>query len=139
MAIDEESNEDGADDDLTGDELPPVPEGARRVQFHYKKSNFFRVVYSEGAWGGISPSGRIVVNFFSERAPIPRRQTQTIFPDGTMGPVVTAEQKKGVMREVEVAITMDLDHAKNLHQWLGQHIERLEHLQAEARRITKED
>lgn len=102
-----------------GVDTPGLP---AQVQFHYVKSNFFRVVYAEGAWGGLSPAGRIVINFYNERAPIPLLQTVAVNPDGSLGAIVTAEGKSGILREVEVAVTMDVDHARELHKWLADKI-----------------
>ncbi len=99
-----------------------------QIQFHYVKSNFFRVVYSEGAYGGLSPAGHIVINFYNERAPIPLMQTQAVNPDGSLGPVITAEGRTGILREIEVAVTMEINNARELQKWLADKIDQYEHV-----------
>ena len=57
------------------------------LPIHYVKSNFFRVVCADGAWGGFSPGGRLIINFYNERAPIPLVQTHAVGTDGRLGPI----------------------------------------------------
>jgi hypothetical protein len=109
-----DEGDDGADDGA-GDKAPPGT-----VTFNYIKSGHFRVVLAEGAWGGISPSGRILMNFYNDRAPIPRAVTHEVAADGQLGPVVAGQtvSKNGIVREVEVAVSMDAAAAEALVAWL---------------------
>ena len=96
------------------------------IDFHYIKSNGFRVVHADGAWGGLTPRGYIAMNFFSERFPIPRRLAHEIRPDGTLAQETDRDSKKGVVREVEVEVMVDLAMAKSLILWLNDKIQTLE-------------
>ena len=103
-----------------------------RVQFHYKKSNNFRVVHGDGVWGGATPKGGIAMTFFSERAPIPQVLEQAINPDGSLGEEMTDHRValEGVVREVEVTVVMDVSVAKSLIPWLYSHVQALEKTQS---------
>jgi hypothetical protein len=92
-----------------------------RLDAHYQKSNFFRVVHADGAFGGPSPRGLINIAFYSERAPIPRHTTIPIV-GGIPGPEEISETKSGIFRELEVNVVMDLAVAVSLQSWLGQKI-----------------
>ena len=91
-------------------------------EFHYVKSNNFRVVFSDGVWGGTTPRGYITMSFFSERAPIPKKLIHKITPDGKLGEESTQESLHGIIREVDVEVLMDLDMAKSFRQWLDEKI-----------------
>lgn len=101
------------------------------LQFHYIKSNSFRVVHCDGVWGGGTPRGLISMSFYSERSPIPVMLTHEVLSDETankktLGEETNKEIKEGIIREVDVAVLMDLPMAKSLQEWLERHIAILE-------------
>ena len=100
------------------------------IDFHYIKSNSFRVVHGDGVWGGTTPRGYIAMSFFSERSPIPTKLTHEVSPSG-LGEETDRESREGIIREVEVEVLVDLDTAKSLIPWLEGHIRALEQLQTQ--------
>lgn len=97
-----------------------------KFDFHYIKSNGFRVVHADGVWGGPNLRGYITMSFFSERHPIPRRLTHEVKSDGTFGQEIGREIRGGTIREVEVEVMVDLSMAKSLNSWLAEKIKILE-------------
>ena len=97
-----------------------------KFDFHYIKSNGFRVVHADGVWGGPNLRGYITMSFFSERHPIPRRLTHEVKPDGKLGQEIDREIRDGTIREVEVEVMVDLAMAKSLNSWLAEKIQILE-------------
>lgn len=99
------------------------------VNFKYKFAEDYNPIYSNGAYGGVSPRGEIVINFYLERNPIPHTETVEINSKGEFvgKPKLDPENHdKNVIRYVSTGIIMNLESAKALHQWLGEHIEYLE-------------
>lgn len=103
----------------------PVP---KKLRIEYKKSNSFRVIHADGAYGGTSPRLQLFIAFYSERFPIP--QVLTYETSETGAPikelVSERESKEGVFREVEVGVTMDINAAKGFATWLNEQITELE-------------
>jgi len=100
-----------------------------QVTFHLIKSNYFRVVHADGAWGGITPRGLIEVNFYSERQPIPRSLTHSFsLESGELGQEIKGARvsREGPVREVEVGVIMDLSCARAVRKWLDDKITALE-------------
>jgi len=112
---------------LATDERSETPE----ITFHFIKSNFFRVFHVDGAWGGITPSGLIEINFYSERFPIPRQIFHPILPGGRLGNEFQERRvsKEGLVREIEAGAMMDLNTAKSVRDWLNDQIKVLEERQ----------
>ncbi|MBK9386088.1 MAG: hypothetical protein IPN34_14850 [Planctomycetes bacterium] len=100
------------------------------VRIHYIKSNLFRVVHTDGVWGGLTPSLKISMAFWSERRPIPRELVFNVTPEGALGEEIRTMRvsKEGIVREVETEIVMDLNAAKALVGWLAQNIATAERL-----------
>ena len=101
------------------------------VEFHFVKSEFFRVIHVDGAHGGPTPQGLIHMALYSERTPIPRQIVNHVSADGTVGREVSRDSRNGVYREVEASAIMSLDVARALHHWLETHIERMDALRAQ--------
>lgn len=102
-----------------------------KINFDYIKSNQFRVVRVDGAHGGIAPNGHTIqMALFSERAPIPKRETYKL-EQGKLGERTAVEQRDAVIREVEIEALMDLNTAKRIVNWLQDKIDVAEQLQKE--------
>jgi hypothetical protein len=105
-----------------------APKAPKEIVFDYIKSNLFRVIPIDGAFGGLSPNGReIRMALFNERRPIPQK---TVHPLGTDGNIVGENRGKrtgrtGFVREVEVDVVLDFQTAINLQVWLQDKIEQM--------------
>jgi hypothetical protein len=98
------------------------------VQFEFLKSNFFRVIHVDGAFGGLSPNGRTIhLAVFSERRAIPTRTVHPIGDGGKLGNEARdrREGSKGFVRELEADLTMDLATAISVQRWLVGKIEEM--------------
>ena len=101
------------------------PDEVKRISIDYIKSNFFRVVYVDGVFGGVTPSANIEIVFWNTRLPIPKTVVLAMSPDGTVkeeSRILRADQ----IREAEVAVVMDLEHAKLFGKWLNNQVKQLE-------------
>lgn len=103
-----------------------------KVTFNFDmiKSNFFRVIHADGAWGGSTPRGLLSFAFYSERGAIPRRTALELSASGPMfvatGPETIVDGRDAIVREVEVEVIMDIDAAVTFHKWLGDKIKERE-------------
>lgn len=99
------------------------------VNFKYKFDDNYNPLYINGAYGGINPRGEIIANFYFERNPLPYEEKRHIDEAGEfVGEIETnpKEHETNVVRYVSAGVVMNLDSAKAIHQWLGQHIEQFE-------------
>ena len=109
------------------------PSEGARVRFHYLKSNLYRVVHVDGAYGGVSMDGTVQMQFYSERLPIPDITVHPLLEDGTLGEEIRSERvgRDGIVREVEIGAVFDLETARSLVGWLEDKIRFLEQHTAE--------
>lgn len=119
-----------------GGEAAAVPaEGEKKtidqVRFHYIKSNSFRVIHADGAFGGLSPRGGIHMALYNERLPIPRETVHEVTPEGKLGKEIRPERvaREGIVREVEVGVVMSIDTTRSLIEWLTRKVEEAEKLE----------
>jgi hypothetical protein len=54
--------------------VEPTRKEATNIKFVYGKPEDVRPVYVNGAYGGISPRGELIVNFFFERPDLPKEE-----------------------------------------------------------------
>ncbi len=91
------------------------------VDFHYVKSNYFRVVHADGIFGGATPNGDLLMTVWNQRVPIPKKTTHVIGDDGSIGQEIDRESRVGIVREVEVGVVFKPDAVKSIIEWLLTH------------------
>lgn len=98
------------------------------IKYSYSKNSNFRVIKADGVWGGATPRGEIVMSVFSERHPLPNFEEYKILEDGTLEkpPFNRHTESEGIMREVEVALSLHPDVAKTVADWLLSKLSELE-------------
>ena len=110
------------------------PSNEQEVRFKYIKSNFFRVIHADGAWGGISTRGDIHMSFYNERAALPDSSVLTLGPDGRSLKPEVVESSGGITREVECDVVFDLITAVALRRWLDDKINEMNQIVQEAQK-----
>ena len=101
------------------------------INFKYIFTYDYNPVYVNGAHGGISPRGEIIMNFYLERMPLPNELSHAINPDGSIGDVVSVDPSdlnNSIIRYVPNGIILNLQSAVDLQNWLGSKIAELEQL-----------
>jgi len=100
--------------------MNPVEPGSKTetVDFHYVKTGGYRTYHVDGVFGGMTPKGYIYMELFVERAPTPQIVSQEVNTDGTLGKETARQGKKGLIREVEAGVVVDLKTAELLRDWL---------------------
>lgn len=93
-----------------------------RVNIDYIKSSLFRTIRPSGAIASITPQGQIQIAFFSERQAIPQRVVHDLGPDGELGEPIEIIGRDSVVREIDIAITMELDTVERLEVFLREHL-----------------
>lgn len=94
------------------------------VAFDYIKAHDFRVIWADGAVGGLTPHGHIHCALYAERSALPRRQVFKIESidsrTGQLGSEVLEKQisRGSVVREMACDVFLSPQAAENLAQWL---------------------
>lgn len=105
------------------------------IKCKYIFADDYNPVYINGAQGGINPLGEILINFYLERHPIPISQTYSVV-ENSIGPekedeVEPNDLKNSFVRFITNGVVMNYQTAKEIHKWLGKHIETLEQINTE--------
>jgi len=104
------------------------PVQKNEIVIHNKILPTYKGVHVDGAYGGITTRGLINISFFSERSPIPTGSVFTITEQGKLGELIGDFEgsKKGIVREFEIGVYMDITIAKALAVLLNSKVEELE-------------
>jgi hypothetical protein len=99
------------------------------INFKYIFNYGYNPVYVNGAHGGISPRGELVVNFYLERPPLPNTISHEINPNGTIGNPTSEEPedlKNSLVRFIDTGIILNYESTRNIHFWLGERLKEME-------------
>ena len=101
------------------------------ITFKYIYNYGYNPTYVNGAQGGFSPRGEIVVHFYLERQPLPEKITHEITMQGGIGRETAVEPEdlaQSMVRFVDTGVVMNYENAKVFHGWLGDKLRELEEL-----------
>ena len=101
------------------------------ITFKYIFNYAYNPTYVNGAQGGFSPRGEMVINFYLERQPLPESISHEITPEGGIGRETGSEPENlanSLVRYVDTGVVMSYDSAKVFHDWLGDQLRALEEL-----------
>lgn len=113
---------------------PKTPKPPKEIAYDFIKSNSFRVIHGDGAFGGLTPAGNIHMGIFSERMPFPQKIVHSLeaLPDGKqkLGPEILGrrEGRQAVIRELEVGVVLNVAQAIVLRKWLDDRIKQYQQL-----------
>jgi hypothetical protein len=104
------------------------PENAVRIEF--ERSPNYRILPADGAWGGPTPRGHILINFFVDVPVAPLSVTHSLTEEGQLGPELdrspaTQENRPRVSREFEVGVLLSPEDAEGVARWLLSQVEML--------------
>ena len=100
-----------------------------QFKFKYVFTYDYNPVYVNGAHGGVTPRGELVINFYQERQPLPNSITQEVNPNGTIGAEVAVEPEdlnRSLVRFVSNGVVLSHNTARELHYWLGEKLKEME-------------
>lgn len=103
------------------------------LDFHFIKSNHFRTIYVDGAWGGITPHLGIHMALYNERTPIPQQVHHQINSNGELGEEQLDQRvsRSGIIREVEAELFMTIETAESVANFLRKYIDAAKELRDE--------
>lgn len=101
------------------------------ITFKYVFNYAYNPTYVNGAQGGFSPRGEMVINFYLERQPLPESISHEITPEGAIGRETAVEPEdlsSSLVRYVDTGVVMNYDSARVFHSWLGDQLHAMEEL-----------
>ena len=102
-----------------------------QITFKYVFNYGYNPTYVNGAQGGLSPRGEIVVHFYLERQPLPGSITHEITPEGGIGRETAVEPEdlqNSMVRFIDTGVVMSYENARIFHDWLGEKLREVEEL-----------
>lgn len=125
------------------DENAPDDTAPTQFEFHFIKSNFFRVVHVDGGIGGLTGRGYCHIALYNERAAIPKLMVRDIMEKGELSPERTQEvlgdPNFGVVREVEVDLMLGEQAVRDLHEWFGRRVKDFDDLKSGGEAVEVDD
>lgn len=103
----------------------------QKIKCKYIFPDDYNPKYVNGAQGGISIQGEIVINFYHERLALPNAQTFEVTANGLLGNEIASESdpkdlKESFIRYIQGGVVLNYQVAKEIHKWLGENLTRLE-------------
>lgn len=98
------------------------------VKFHFEFDKDYRIVASNGVWGGITSRGDLQLDFFVERVGIPNSVVNVVTKDGTLSGEISRDPPRQFVRRLQMGVLMTLEDAERLHTFLAGRIKELKNM-----------
>jgi hypothetical protein len=101
------------------------------ITFKYIFNYGYNPSYVNGAQGGFSPRGEMVIHFYLERQPLPESISHEITPEGAIGREIGVEPEDlsgSMVRFIDTGVVMSYENARVFHAWLGDKLREIEDL-----------
>lgn len=101
------------------------------ITFKYIFNYGYNPAYVNGAQGGFSPRGEMVIHFYLERQPLPESISHEITPEGAIGREIGVEPEglaSSMVRFIDTGVVMSYENAQVFHTWLGDKLREMEEL-----------
>lgn len=100
------------------------PEKPSQVDIYYERTHSYRLYHVDGAHGGITPRGNLTFDLYVDRPEIPKMIRREVSEHGKLGDEISRGGRKGILRQIECGVVLDFQAAANLHDWLGEMLDR---------------
>lgn len=90
----------------------------KTVSFEYRISPNYILHAISGVFGGLNAQGDIIMNFFSERHPIPKKATYKVAEDGSLVDPPETEEVASLIRNVPLGMSISPQTARTFAKWL---------------------
>lgn len=101
------------------------------LKFKYIFNYGYNPTYVNGAQGGFSPRGEMIVNFYLERQPLPESISHEITSEGAIGRETHMEPDdlaNSMVRYIDTGVVMSYENAKVFHAWMGEKLREMEEM-----------
>jgi|SRR6266568_1234616 len=112
-------------------ENKPMSSKKPELTFKYVFNYGYNPSYVNGAQGGFSPRGEMVINFYLERQPLPESITHEITPEGAIGRETGVDPSNlagSMVRFIDTGVVMSYENAKVFHAWMGDKLREVEEM-----------
>ena len=94
------------------------------VKFIHKFTDDYRIIPANGAWGGVSPRGDLLMHFFIEHAKVPQEEIQVAKEDGSLSPPKKKIKEIEIVRTMQIGVNINIEQATHLANWILENVER---------------
>lgn len=98
----------------------------KEFEINYVKSPDYKNIFATGVYGGATLNGLINMNFFIDTLRIPEKVTLEIKDGKFLSEKPRKLIEVGTTRELAIGVSVDLNTAKIIKDWLGDKISLLE-------------
>lgn len=88
------------------------------IEFFFEYDPEYRIVASNGVWGGMTPRGEFRLDFFVESIGIPDSVKNKIGQDGKLGKEISRNPEKKFVRRLQVGVLLTQKHAESLSEFI---------------------
>ena len=96
------------------------------IKFLHQFPDNYKLVPVNGAWGGVSPRGDLLMHFFLEHSKVPQEEIQIAKHDGSLVPLKEKTNEIQVVRAMQIGVSMNREQAVSIANWMLEKVKKYE-------------
>jgi len=100
----------------------------KEIRFFFEYDKDYRIIATNGVWGGTTPAGDIQLDFFVQKIGVPESILNRVTEDGRLGDEISRQPEKRVVRRLQVGVLMSVEDAEHLASFLTDKISQMKKL-----------
>lgn len=97
----------------------------KEVEFFFEYDPGYRIIPSNGVWGGLTPRGEFRLDFFVESIGIPDSIKNEISEEGKLGKEIDRKPGKKFIRRMQMGVLLSQKNAESLSEFIQERIKGL--------------
>jgi len=102
--------------------MPEKGDLPQEVEFFFEYDPGYRIISTNGVWGGLTPRGEFRLDFFVESVGIPDSVKNKITAEGKLGEEITRQPEKRFVRRLQVGVLLSQIQAEALSELIQERI-----------------
>ncbi|MDG6222326.1 MAG: hypothetical protein QCH99_03590 [Candidatus Bathyarchaeota archaeon] len=98
----------------------------RTLKFLHQFPEDYEIFPANGAWGGVSARGDLLMHFFLEHSAVPDSEVKTINEDGTINDVKKEKKEIEIVRRMQFGVMLTTEQASSLANWILDKVQQYE-------------
>lgn len=91
-----------------------------KIEFNLHKAPYHRTFHVDGIYGGLTPDGKLSIDFFNQNFPLPTATIHEMVDLYTVGKEIgrKGDKPRVIERLIETRVMMDISVAKTFRTWI---------------------
>ena len=108
--------------------MPDTGRESKEIEFFFEYEPGYKVIPSNGVWGGLTPRGELRIDFFVESFGTPKSVKNKLDESGKLGEEIDRDPPQRLVRRLQMGVLLSQRDAESLAGFIQRHLKEFKDL-----------